>query len=354
MKTKSQVNSANSTYSFAFLSIFLGSLLIPLMTVSAGLTGLLDGFRGKARFITAYTETRLMLGDQVFNRTLVGTDGWLYLTAGESLTDYQRVPPFSPAQLNKIRQVLEKFQRRVQADGTEFLFVIPPDKSTIYPEHIPFVISQTAKPSRLDQLTTYLVENSSPLHFLDLRPTLLEAGDTYPLYYATDSHWTPMGAFFAYQKIIEALQLSFPELSYHSLSDYKIVNYDPTPLDMPTIIGSTSLAEASFALAPIHQPGAVTMSIDTPSPDGPRQLYFSHTNDQNAPTALIFDDSFITALQPFLAEHFSSAVYINYFAVPNISSLTWYEQFHPDIVIFEMTERNLATILGPDFLKVEQ
>ena len=314
------------------------------MTISTGLTGLLDEFQGKARFINAYTETRLKLGDQVFNRSLVGSDGWINLTEGQVITDYQNAEPLPASQLQDIQMALESFQERVEADGGVFLFVIPPDKPTIYPEHVPDTLPRRAGASRLDQLIAYLAKNDSAVRVLDLRPALLEAKQMHQLYFATDSHWNPIGAFFAYQNIIEALQSSFPGLSPHSFSDYKVVTYAPAPRDMPRIIGSTSIVESSFALTPVYTSQARIFSIETPTQYGLRSMYFSQTNDKSLPTALVFTDSYFIGLRPFISEHFASAVYIDYLATPEISYLSWYEQFQPDVVIFSLVERAIGAI----------
>ncbi len=344
LKTKLSTRSLIASYPYIFLSIFLGSLLFPFVTGSARLGGLLDGFKGEKRLITAYTETRLALGDQVFNRTIVGRDGWLTFTDGFALTGFQNAQPFSTPELNNIQQALANFRDQVRADGTTFLFVITPDKQSIYPEHVPATVPHRSGPSRTDQLITQLNQSDNGFPLLDLRPVLLEAKRTYPVYYATDSHWTPIGAFFGYQSIMEALQASFPNLSHHPLSDYKIVTSEPVLHDMPGIIGSKSLVEAQISLVPDYQPQAGMFTLDVPSQWGPLQLYFSGINDPSAPTLLVFYDSFFPPMLPMLSEHFSRAVYINYVATPTISYTSWYKQFQPDIVIFEMTERNIVSI----------
>jgi alginate O-acetyltransferase complex protein AlgJ len=344
LKTKPTTRFLGVSYSFIFLSIFLGSLLFPFVTVSGGLTGLLDGFRGKTRLINANTESRLALGDQVFNRTIVGHDAWLTFTDGFALTSYQNVQPFSTSELNNIQQSLENFRDQVQADGSVFLVVIAPDKQSVYPEHVPVTIPRLSGPTRLDQLVTQLANSGGSSPLLDLRPVLLEAKKTYPVYYATDSHWTPVGAFFAYQTMIETLQASYPNLSPHLITDYNIVTSEPVLHDMPGIIGSKSLVESPISLVPKYQPLASIATIDVPSQWGPLQLYFSRTEDPSAPTALVFYDSFFPSMLPFVAEHFSRAIYINYVATPQISYITWYKQFQPDIVIFEFTERNIYAI----------
>jgi len=140
------------------------------------------------------------------------------------------------------------------------------------------------------------------------------------------------------------LKPSFPDLSSHPLSDYKVITSEPALLDMAKIIGTTSRVEAPFALVPTYHPQATVFSVEIPTDMGPRLLLFSQTNDKKSPTALIFYDSFSIALRPFLAEHFSRAVYVDYLAAGDIPYLTWYKQFQPDIVIFEITERALGNI----------
>jgi alginate O-acetyltransferase complex protein AlgJ len=59
--------------------------------------------------------------------------------------------------------------------------------------------------------------------------------------------------------------------------------------------------------------------------------------DKRLPRAVVFRDSFASALIPFLSEHFSRAVYLwqNDFD-PDVI-----EQEHPDVVIQEIVSRHL-------------
>jgi hypothetical protein len=307
-------------------------------------TSLLNGFQEKTQLINFYTESRLALGDQVFNRTLVGEDGWLNLTQGNTLTDHQHIPPFSDMELQNMQQSLEDLQAQVEANGGVFLLVIAPDKHSIYPEHVPDALPHRDGSSRLDQFLNHLADNGSPVHVLDLRPTLLKAKKKYLVYYATDSHWNSIGAFFAYQSIIDELKSSFPNLSSHPITDYKITENDPTPKDMPKIIGSTSLSEAAYIFSPRFKKQARQNIIETPTETGVQFLYFSQTANPEAPTVLVFSDSFFHALRPFLFEHFSRAIEIQTLATTKTPLLTWCKLFPADIVIFELAERQVYKV----------
>ena len=60
-------------------------------------------------------------------------------------------------------------------------------------------------------------------------------------------------------------------------------------------------------------------------------------DDPSLPRAVIFRDSFVSRLVPFLSEHFSRAVYCG----RTISTRTLVEQEHPDVVIQEIVGRHL-------------
>lgn len=327
-----------------YMVIFVGSLLLPFVSIFGEVDDLLSGFKGKIRLINIYTNTRLKLGDQVYNRSVVGHDGWINLTDGYAMTDYQKISPLRRIELDNIYQSLDDFRSYIANHGGVFLFVVPPDKQTIYPEHVPPSILQNEGPSRLDQLMNYIDSADDSFPVLDLRSELLNGKNQYPVYYATDTHWNPIGALLAYDAIIYSLQSQFSGLSPHILSDFEIITNEPSLFNMSRVVGSDVLTERSVILKPKFQGQSVEFAFKIPSQNGSMQLYFSHTSDTNAPTALIFNDSFFDALRPFVSEHFSSAYYVNHVAASDGSYYAWYNQIRPDIVIFEVTERNIYSI----------
>ena len=317
---------------------------MPFIGTFYGVADSFENFLGKTQLINAYTEFRLLVGDRVFNRTIVGPGNWINLTDDYAITGYQNTNPLSQAELSAIRSSLEKFRNEVESQGAVFMFVVAPDKQTIYPENVPYQISKLDGYSRLDQLTDYLKSGDNAFPILDLRPVLMDAKQEYPVYYATDTHWTSIGAFFAYQEMIDSLHPKIPGLLPHKISDYEITYQEPILFNINKIIGSVSLFEQPIVLDPIFNVQAREFAIDLPMQNNTVQMHFSHTGDLNAPVVLVFEDSFFINLRPFVSEHFSQAIYVHHLTASTISYRSWVNQFSPDIVIFEITERNIGTI----------
>lgn len=142
----------------------------------------------------------------------------------DSLKDYAGLDPLSDAELLQWKEMLEGRRDWFAARGTPYLFVLAPTKAQIYPEYLPESFrrlrAQTGGSSRHDQLMTYLKANSD-VPIVDLKSALLRAKETMPegqyLYYRTDFHWNFLGAFHAYQAIVDALNMHYPGLRLERL-----------------------------------------------------------------------------------------------------------------------------------------
>ena len=75
------------------------------------------------------------------------------------------------------------------------MLVIAPNKNSIYPEYMPGWVKLVSKQTRLDQLSGLLADEPG-LEYVDGRLLLRPQKNTGPLYYRTDTHWTPLGAFY--------------------------------------------------------------------------------------------------------------------------------------------------------------
>jgi hypothetical protein len=182
--------------------------------------------------------------------------------------------------------------------------VIAPDKSTIYPEYMPDQIKVIGSKSRLDQFVDYMHEyGQTPV--IDLRPDLLEASKTEQVYYKTDTHWNLLGAHIAYAKIMSTLSQRYPELVSHPLSEYDVVQGGLVTFGIPMMMGMPNLKEDYWTLQPIFATG--TNFREIPLSDG-NIVRLSWNQNQNLPCALIFYDSFLTTVIPFLEPQFFAPV----------------------------------------------
>ncbi|QEH31654.1 hypothetical protein OJF2_01190 [Aquisphaera giovannonii] len=273
-------------------------------------------------------------------RVVIGRDGWLFL-AGEGEYDYYRATQlFSQAELERWAAMFQQRHDWLAQRGIRYLVVIPPNKSTIYPELMPRSVNRVRRRTRLDQLLAYL-QGHTTVSVVDLREALLRAKAGDQLYHRTDSHWNTRGAHVGYQGIVDALSSWFPRLSPLPASAFQRVSSPVSGLDLANMLGlSDWFTETAFQLvprAPLSARRAVA-SCWMPGPVHPFCMPFAmECDDQSLPRAVMFRDSFCSDLVPFLSEHFRRIVYAWKYTMDQ----ELVERERPDVVIQELVERRL-------------
>jgi alginate O-acetyltransferase complex protein AlgJ len=139
------------------------------------------------------------------NDVVVGQDGWLFYSGNRTIEDLRGRDPLDDAQLVRWRRTLEARRNYLRERGIIYLFVVAPNKSSIYPEKLPPLLQRQIKPGKLDQLLAYMAANSD-VPILDLRPALLAAKTRHVVYWPTDSHWNGYGLNAATAAILAKLQ----------------------------------------------------------------------------------------------------------------------------------------------------
>lgn len=279
---------------------------------------------------------------------ILGKDGWLFLANEGSLEDYRHTDPFTPAELESWRNILEARQRWCAAHGIAYLVVFAPSKHSIYPEEMPDIYTRLPEPSRLPQLVQYLKEQHSQVQVLDLTEPLVEAKSAgVRLYQKTDTHWNDRGAWVGYQKIIDAVRQQVPGVHASPISDFEPVTNIRPGMDLAGQLGLNGvLEEQSLDLKsriPLRLP-YVEQDVVEP--------FTVNASSPGQPGIVVFRDSFFTQVLPWLAESFGRGAYFwQYGFSPEII-----EAEHPAIVIQEIAERKLsipAKLLDGDHLDVQ-
>jgi hypothetical protein len=170
------------------------------------------------------------------SKVVIGKRGWLFYD-----DDGTR-----PAQLNRAemsQQELEDWAHELQArqdflrsHGIKFLFVIAPEKGSIYPELMPDGWQRRKEPSRLEQLQDYLRRRTN-VDFVDAESILLNAklcGQT--VYLPRDTHWNPYGAFLVSQEIFQHLNSKFPLVRPLNSDQFKLAK-GFVPADLAKMLG---------------------------------------------------------------------------------------------------------------------
>jgi hypothetical protein len=277
----------------------------------------------------------------------LGKHGWLYYVHKPAGMDYEVARPFTDVDLARWQRMLEARRDWLARRGIPYLFVVAPDKQTVYPELLPRELRDRAQgPSRFDQLVGHLRDHSD-LRVLDLREPLREAKARERLYGVTDSHWNDRGAHAAYAAMIEALAPSFTRLRPLPREAFADAPVRTAGGDLAQMLGlADRYAEWHLNLQPRVPRCArdVEAGFRVPLPPA-MQPQVTERDGPGLPRAVIFRDSFAGNLIGFLSEHFQRVVYL--WQEPYEFDAALIERECPEVVIQEIAERKLALPFPP-------
>ena len=220
------------------------------------------------------------------------------------------------------------------------MLIIPPNKSTIYPEFMPAAYNKVHSRSRLDQLVNYMNDHSSVM-ILDVREDLRRAKQIERVFDATDSHWNPRGGYIAYSRIVQALATWFPQAQPIPRSRFREVVANSPGGDLARMLGiADRFPEERLMIEPYDRwhftqtTDAFPIAARTAHPE---LTMATERPDAQLSRAVLFRDSFAAQFIPFLAEHFERMLCI------------WDTEFdraiieheRPAVVIQEVVERLL-------------
>lgn len=284
--------------------------------------GLLDG-SWQSSFST-WMQDQFLLRDQWINtqratdeavfqkveesNILIGQDGWMF-------TKLFTVDDTTQKQLNKNVQAVADFAANYPGRVT---FLLAPSASVIYEDMLPAGAPMIDENAMLDEIFAKIGESAS---VLDLRQTFTENKEEY-LYFKTDHHWTPYGAYLAYQQFCNLKGLTPFDLNAHeavTVEDFQGTHYSATrlwnvqndsityyPLDNPmTIYRITGEAQ--------YEPETTENLINTEKFDT-RDKYAAFLDGNNGYSViegngtgsiLVVKDSYANSFIPYLTENYA-------------------------------------------------
>ena len=280
-----------------------------------------------------------------------GRDGWYYYVGMSMIDDAAGRNRFDDATLRAWRDLLETRRDWLAGRGVAYLFVVPPDKHTIYPEYLPDWVSTAPDRTKLSQFVAYMKANST-VAILDLRPALSAAKKTVRVYQYTDPHWDYEGGFVAYQEIVRALAKQLPGIVPLDTTQFTRSYTTREGGDLARMLGLEQLLEKNYPiLSPL--PPLKEFAVSTDLEIYPKKWRKGtdpriSENPDASGTAIVFRDSFAYYWEPFLGYHFNRVIYIwQYNWNPELI-----EREKPLVVIDEILEQ-LMNNANPEELKAE-
>jgi alginate O-acetyltransferase complex protein AlgJ len=280
------------------------------------------------------------LGVSPSSAVVVGRDGWFFYADDKAVEDYANAELMTDAGLANWREAVLRARNWLQTRKIAYVFTVAPDKHVVYAEQFPTTIARIHDMSRADQLFSALQDTGLAV---DARPALFGAKHQERIFQQTDTHWNDRGALVAYQQIINAVRVRVPSTPpAWTRSDFTPTERTAEGMDLAGMMGLTRvLRELDLALVPTRPRRARVVEPAGAKPTDEEGRLVTEIDDPSLPRAVIFRDSFVSRLVPFLSEHFSRAVYL------------WQNDFdaaevlkeHPDVVIQEIVGRHLYNFI---------
>ncbi len=289
-----------------------------------------DSFGLRTQLVSAYGKlTSKLFGVSPAEDVIIGKDGWLYFEP--TIEDATGIRTLNDADIRHIVYNMQLMQQYVEAHGSKLVFAAAPNKASIYPEQLPARYLQTGHENNLDALHRAL--SQTDLIVCDWRDALRKAAAEDPrlLYHKTDTHWNGDGAMLGYQTLMQTIGLD--DFGFAEAVRTETCDWDGDLWDMLSPAEKKPDQNAVYAIPQTYRYVGRMRSID--------DLTIRTTCENGTGSLLMFRDSFGRALIPLLGERFAECEFLRANSIP----LDMLETETPDVVVYELVERNLDQLL---------
>gem|GEM_PF-3592709 len=264
-------------------------------------------------------------------KVLEGRDGWLFLRndSNDVLGQHAGSVLLAPEDRRQWQQLFQRRSATAKEDGAAWLFVVVPDKESVYPEHLPPEIHPASRRPVHDVLEIADRAGAPALYLLDAMRAAKSEADLYP---KTDTHWNYRGAYLGYRAICENLRRR--GIDVRVFGDGEIGWYEDSfegdlgsKLDPPMV---------SNRLLPDIKGVEASLVLDNGVQNHGRVKVFERAGS-GGPTCVVFGESFAEALLIFLRESFQRLVFVH----TSMFVREIVERERPDVVLSIPTERFL-------------
>ena len=292
-------------------------------------------------------------------QTIVGKDGFLFLGNRYSaiVDKTQGLYPYKQEDIDLWVDKLKAIELWYKAKDIQFVFVVVPNKSSIYPEKLPDSIIYKKGKTITDDIVRASRKKSITL--LGLRNRLQKSKGEEELYFRTDTHWNNKGASIGFEETIHFLNSQYRE-------KYRVPRYTLCSIRISSgdLAGFLKIKEI---LSPKHEKD-FAFDFDIPAEvchgninlkalttevckmtDNPtfyisvQDQYMINKNAANPDKLLFIGDSFSTANSKPYNATFGTLWKFHYSRLYGKRLAKFIEENHPDIVIYQIAERDIYT-----------
>ncbi|MCM1523171.1 MAG: DHHW family protein [Ruminococcus sp.] len=281
-----------------------------------------------------------------------GKNGFYFYTLNNNIEIAKGTYPLNEDKLKEIANAQQTISDYYRATGREYVLVLTPSKVSIYPEYL--YGNYSVRETPVDIIYDYLKQNTDVI-VINTKDKLLENKDKGQLFWKTDTHWTALGAYYAYLAIVEGMNEA-------GITDIIPVDVDIVDArhngDLSAMIGKENIlgTETADGIA-FNETSQITSEgefcdklneLCRENGVGESVSYnvqmLSNDNNHDMPSLLMYTDSqfmLVRKIPNLLSESFSQIIQTRARTViPEMDDIT-----DADIVIFSCSERNTNSLL---------
>lgn len=260
------------------------------------------------------------------------------------------------ATANRLDKIVEKVQS-VTGKDTKIIYLFAPNPITVYYDEQHDYLIDASGGKRHSTAASQFVEymNGEGKNEDIIVPDLLALFDQHKderIFYRTDTHWSELGAYYAYAEMMKYINIDFPGAIAHPLSDFEIKMVDCRAGDLASMLRVSNMREeAPFLHAKFEDTGDIY-------PVKRDQIGYrisgiawglypqdSYINNASLPIAYALSDSYGAFFLPFAGMGFS---HLRIHGANNNAPIDYdvLAECKPDYIIFNYTDRNVDNNLG--------
>jgi len=298
-------------------------------------------------------------------QTVAGKEGFLFLgnQYAAILDKASGVYPYQESEIDQWTDKLKVVEDWYKKRNIEFILVIAPNKSSVYPEMLPDSIVYKEGETITDDIVEYAQKKD--IAVLDLRKILRESKRSDLLYYKTDTHWNNKGSSIGFRDTMHFLNrqhnrsYKLPAYTLHKVRegagdlagflkirkslplDYEVnFAYD---FNKTVRVCHGKISAEGHIVQPckmVNNPVVNIYAVDQ---------YTINKDAENPQKLLLLSDSFSTANSKPYNAAFSTIWKLHQGRIYGKELADFVEKHQPDIVIYQIVERDLysPTLVAP-------
>ena len=298
------------------------------------------GFRAESLDAYQWLNDR-MFGMLEHPNYMYGKDGHIFYKSAKYINGWQHLD-LDEQWAAGFAEGMAGFEEYARSKGKGFVYLLIPDKNTVYAEHSPEEYHLRGELSRTDQVLTALKEQE--VNFYWAKDTMMAAKaqmDVNNKKFDAE-HWNENGAFVVFEELYERIRAFYPEVEPLRAEEFNVEEKIE-----PTLLTSNFRIDEAVPLYTLKESTAVDESawleesVFFLSKQSDYRTRYVNPKQSDKPRLLVFHDSYLMHKEKFFTEHFSEVIFIHRYNVRNQEVFERYiDLLDPDMIVYENPERS--------------